>query len=95
MNFYQLGQATEPTPAPTWADSTIQYFKPMIPWIVLSGMVSWFIGWKMGGVYCAGRMLKSRIGSSLSSAKSKMSSGISSRISSARAKVGLKYKRKK
>lgn len=88
MNF-QLGQTDTPSDA-SITGSAVSYFKPMIPWILLSGIISWYVGWKMGGVYCSARLLKRRIGSGIGSLGSKITSG----IRAGKSKVGLKRERK-
>jgi hypothetical protein len=44
-----------------WVDdaqsSMWQYFKPMIPWILLSNIVTAIIIWKVAGTICKGRLL--------------------------------------
>ena len=85
-----LGQDT-----PAVTDTLWDHFKPMIPWILLSSVLSWYAGWKMGGIYCAGTKLIKRAESGFGSAVSGLGSSFSSGISSARNKIGLKHKRKK
>jgi len=74
-----------------------EYFKPMLPWFIVSNLVTAIVIWKVASLFCSGRMawgsakrgIKSGIGS-ISGAVSGAGRSIGSAAKRGKAKVGLK-----
>ncbi len=83
-----------------------EYFKPMIPWFVVSTLVTGVVTWKVASLYCSGRLVfakaKHSAKSGLSGFKASVSSAASSakdsaksKASRAKAALGLKKRKKR
>lgn len=63
-----------------------EYFKPMIPWFIVSNLITAIVIWKVASLFCSGRL-------AWSSAKTSLRSGVRSIGDlgrKAKAKVGIK-----
>lgn len=76
------------------------YFRPMLPWFIVSNLITGIVIWKVASLFCSGRMawgtakrgLKSGM-QSVTGAVGGIGRGIGRAAKGAKSKVGLKKKR--